>query len=76
MTTKELRRMSRSRLLQLLIAQMEENQRLRRQLDNRQLVIETSGSLAEAALKISGVFEAADAAAQIYLESVERVLQP
>lgn len=71
MTTKELRRLSRRQLLQMLIGQMEENQRLRRKLEDRKLVMEESGSLAEAALRISGVFEAADRAAQIYLESVE-----
>jgi len=73
MTTKELKRLSRSQLLQLLIGQMEENQRLRRQLENRALIMENTGSIAEAALKLSGVFEAADTAAQIYLESVERI---
>jgi len=73
MTTRELKRLSRSQLLQLLIAQMEENRELRRKLENRQLIMENTGSMAEAALKISGIFEAADAAAQIYLESVERI---
>lgn len=73
MTTRELKRLSRAQLLQLLIAQMEENRELRRKLENRQLIMENTGSIAEAALKISGIFEAADAAAQIYLESVERI---
>lgn len=73
MTTRELKRLSRAQLLQLLIAQMEENRELRRKLENRQLIMENTGSLAEAALKISGIFEAADTAAQIYLESVERI---
>lgn len=73
MATRELKRLSRKQLLQLLIAQMEENRDLRRKLENRQLIMENTGTLAEAALKLSGIFEAADAAAQIYLESVERI---
>ena len=72
MTTKQLRRLSRGKLLQLLIGQMEENQRLRRELDNRQLIVENAGSLAEAALKLSGIFEAADTAARVYLDSLGR----
>lgn len=72
MTTRELRRMSRGKLLQLLIGQMEENRRLQRQLDERQLIMENAGSMAEAAMKLSGVFEAADTAARIYLDSLGR----
>ena len=71
MTTKELRRLSRKQLLQLLIAQMEENRALRRQLQERNQAFEKTGSLAEAALRLGGVFEAADRAAQIYLEHIE-----
>lgn len=73
MATRELKRLSRKQLLQLLIAQMEENRDLRRKLENRQLIMENTGTLAEAALKLSEIFEAADAAAQIYLDSVERI---
>ena len=77
MTEKELRRMSRSELLEMLIAQMEENKSLKAQLkeanaalESRQIEIEKSGSLADAALRLSGVFEAADRAAQMYLENL------
>lgn len=76
MTSKELRRLSRRQLLQMLISQMEENQQLRRQLENYTLVMENTGTLAEAALKLSGIFEAADRAAEIYLNNVERELLP
>ena len=71
MTTRELRRLSRKRLLELLIGQMEENRSLRRQLQERNQAFEKTGSLAEAALQLGGVFEAADRAAQIYLEHIE-----
>lgn len=77
MTEKELRRMSRSELLEMLIAQMEENKSLKAQLkeanaalESRQIKIEKSGSLADAALRLSGVFEAADRAARMYLENL------
>lgn len=77
MTEKELRRMSRSELLEMLIAQMEENKSLKAQLkeanaalESRQIEIEKSGSLADAALRLSGVFEAADRAARMYLENL------
>lgn len=80
MTDKELRRLSRAELLQMLIAQVEENEKLRKsleeaqaQLNKRQIAIENSGTLAEAALKLNGVFEAADKAAKQYLENMERL---
>lgn len=79
MTDKELRRLSRGELLEMLIAQIEENQLLKQQLkdaqlqlDNRQIAIETSGSIAEAALKLNGVFQAAEEAAQQYIENIKR----
>lgn len=80
MTEKELKRMNRATLLQLLIEQMEENEKLqsqlteaRTQLESRRLVCENAGSLAEAAIQINGVFEAAQAAAQQYLENIQRM---
>lgn len=79
MTDKELRRLSRSELLEMLLAQMEENERLKKSLKEaqaalaeRRIGIEKSGTLAEAALKLNGVFEAADRAAQQYLENIRR----
>lgn len=77
MTNKELRKMGRSELLQILILQMEENEALRRkleaateELESRQLAVGNAGSLAEAALQINGVFAAAEAAAEQYLDNV------
>lgn len=79
MTEKDLKKLSRIELLELLIEQTEENQllaeqinTLRAQLENRRITIEESGSIAEASLKLNGVFEAAQAAADEYLENVRR----
>ncbi|MGN0798846.1 MAG: hypothetical protein ACI4NU_00255 [Christensenellales bacterium] len=80
MTDKELRRLSRSELLEMLIAQMKENDALQSrlelaeaQLNDRQIAVEKAGTLAEASLLLNGVFQAAEAAAQQYLENIERM---
>lgn len=80
MTDKELRRLSRSELLEMLIAQTEENDRLKirleqaeAQLRDRRIVIDKAGSIAEAALALNGIFQAAEAAAQQYLENIQRI---
>lgn len=80
MTDKELKRLSRSELLEMLIAQMKENEALQSrlelaeaQLNDRQIAVEKAGTLAEASLSLNGVFEAAEAAAQQYLENIERM---
>lgn len=82
MTDKELRRLSRTELLEMLIGQMEENEELKKRLEkaeeelaNRQIVIQESGTLAEAAMKLNGVFEAADRAARQYLENITGAVQ-
>lgn len=82
MTDKELRHLSRKELLELLIEQMEENERLQKALDaavneleNRKILIDRSGSIAEAALGLHRIFEQADAAAKEYLENVRRMAE-
>ena len=80
MTEKELRKLSRADLLELLIEQVKENERLtvrlaekESMLRERQIHLDKMGSIAEAALKLNGVFEAAQAAADQYLENVRRL---
>lgn len=80
MTEKELRRLSRRELLEMLIVQTTENERLkeelqqaRKELSGRQLIQERAGSMAEASLRLNGVFEAADRAAWQYLENIRRM---
>ena len=80
MTDKDLRRLSRAELLDILYEQrkryedsLAENQALRQQLEDRTLRIASAGSIAEAAIQVNGVFEAAQAAADQYLASTEMV---
>ena len=82
MTDKELRKLSRMELLELLLAESRENERLRARLKSaeeklasRVIDIENSGSLAEAALRLNHVFEAADKAARQYVENVRRMAE-
>ena len=77
MTDKELKHLSRRELLGMLIVQMKENEKLKRRLkeaekviSSRRIAIEQSGTMAEAALRLSGVFEAADQAVNQYLENI------
>lgn len=79
MEDKRLRKLKRSELLEMLLeaereneALAEENHKLRQRLNSRELSVEEAGNLAEAALKVSGVFEAAQRAADVYLENVKR----
>ena len=79
MTDQELRKLSRKDLLELLVtlgrerdALQEELERTRAALEDRQLQVEQAGSIAEAALRLNGVFEASQAAAQQYLENIRR----
>ena len=77
MTPKELRRLRRSDLMEMLLELSKENLQLRQELDeanqklrDRTIRIEEAGSLAEAALLLNGVFEAAQAACQQYEENL------
>lgn len=77
MTDKELRKLKRIDLLELLVAQGREIETLRAELkkamealDDKRILIYQCGSIAEAAVKINQVFEAAQAAADQYLESI------
>ena len=80
MTDKELRKLSRSDLLELLISQTEENrvlksrvEQMQNQLLDRRIAVDKAGSLAEASLQLNGVFQAAEKAAQQYLENIQRM---
>lgn len=78
MENKELRRMNRTELIEIIYA-MQQNEKtltaecesLRNQLADRNIRMETAGSIAEAALKLNHIFESADEAAQQYLASIK-----
>lgn len=75
--SKDLKKLSRADLLELLVEMGRENDRLKAELEEaqaalaeRDLKLQRSGSLAEAALALNGIFEAADAACSQYIESM------
>ena len=77
MTEKELRRLSRMDLLEMLLEQSREVERLQKeletvktQLSDRRIMEQEAGSIAEASLKLNKVFEAAQQAADQYLENI------
>lgn len=77
MTNKELKKLNRRELLEMLISQSRELERLQkelekanRQLNDRRILLADTGSIAEAALKLNHVFEAAQEAADQYLENI------
>ncbi len=78
MAHKELRRMNRTELIEIIYALQQnedllrqENESLRRQLEDRQIRMEKAGSIAEAALSLQHLFETAQAAADQYLLSIK-----
>ncbi len=80
MEDRDLRKLSRAELLELLISQTQRVEELedqlaeaQRRLEQRQIAIDRAGTLAEASLMLNGVFEAAEKAAAQYLENIERL---
>ena len=78
MTGKELKRMSRKDLIEIILVQQKENEELSDQLmkasnklKDRKIVLDKAGSIAEASLQMSGIFEAAEVAAKKYLDNIE-----
>lgn len=80
MTNNEFKRLKRADLIEI-IYQMQENEErykkaianMREQLEQRQIQIENAGSIAEAALAVSGVYQTAQEAADLYLEQIRRM---
>ena len=79
MTEKDLKKLNRYQLLELLIvqtgradklqAQLEETEK---QLNEKNLKITSLGSIAEASLQVEGVFQAAQAAADLYIDAAKK----
>ena len=77
MIDKELRKLSREELLELLIEQTKEMEKLRRELEKaraelecKEIKLSRAGSIAEASLELNNVFAAAQAAADQYIENI------
>lgn len=77
MTEKKLKKLSRGELLELLLNQTKEVERLRselekanRLLEKRQKQFDEAGTLAEAMVSVNGVMDTAQAAADQYLDSI------
>lgn len=80
MTEMELKRCSRGELIAKLLESEKEKEQMRNELldlkeklESRELAIQDTGSIAEASLKLHGLFERAQEAADQYLENVQRV---
>lgn len=80
MTDKELRKLNRSELLELMLEQSREIDRLQAELEEtrealqeRNLKIESCGSIAEAAAEVNSLFHTAQRAADMYLLNVQRI---
>ena len=80
MTDRDLRKLSRADLLELLVEQMKENDQLHAQLEaaqeqlaERKIELDKAGSIAEASLQLNGVFQAAQDACAQYIENIEQL---
>ena len=79
MNEKDFRKLKRLELYEIMLAQAEEIDDLRAQLaaakkelENKRIDIQQSGSIAEASLKLTKVFEEAQKVADLYLSNIKR----
>lgn len=77
MTDKDVKKLSRKELLEIMIDQRREIESLRGELQEmetaikkREIVIDKAGSIAEAALVLNGVFQSAQEACQQYADNI------
>ena len=89
MTDKDLRKLSRAELLEMLLAQSKEIENLqaqikesqeqlaemKRQSEDRKIALDEAGSIAQAALQLNGIFEVAQRAADQYLDNVRELTE-
>ena len=80
MTDKRLMKLSRSELLELMLEQSREIDRLHEELEEtkaalaeRNLRIESCGSIADAAVEVNELFRTAQRAADMYLLNIQRI---
>lgn len=77
MTDKELHKLNRKELLEILLKQQQEIDHLKNELEQaekklqeRKIIIENAGSLAEASIAMTNLLEEAQKAADIYLHNI------
>lgn len=80
MTDKELRRLSRAQLLELMLEQAKELEAVKKELEearsalkSRDIDLDEAGSIAVAALRLNGIFEVAQLSAQQYIDNIKRL---
>ncbi|MBQ0064169.1 MAG: DNA repair protein [Firmicutes bacterium] len=80
MTEQELRKKSRKDLLEILVKQSElidslkeELEETKKELEKKQIVIANAGSIAQASLELTHIFEEAQKAADLYLQNVKSI---
>ncbi len=80
LSAKELKRLSRLDLMELLLKEVRRNkelearnEELEKMLKNREILLSDAGNIAEAALRLNGIFDAAQKAAEDYVENVKRL---
>ena len=78
MANNDLRRLRRQDLLEMLIELSEENRQLRQkveqleeQLQDRAMRIDKAGSLADAAMQLTGIFQAAEETCDLYIHNTK-----
>lgn len=79
LTKKDLKKLTRAELLELLVYQTKRVEKLRAELDDakeqlsqREIHLQEAGTLSEAALRLNRIFEDADLAAKQYLENITK----
>ena len=81
MTDKDLRKLSRAELIEIIYAlkvsqqrHRQENQALQQELHRRKKIIREADSIAEVCMELSGVYDAVEAAAEAYLKDIRAAL--
>ncbi len=82
MAEKELRKMNRAELIEIIYALQQREQSLQqqiasleKQLTEKKIVLKEAGNIAEAALRLNDIFASAQAAADQYVRSVRAMAQ-
>ena len=82
MTSEDLKNMKRVELLEMLYQQQQrieelekENETLRQRVEERQIIMKNTGSIADASLALAKVFEEAQKAADMYLCSIQEIYE-